>query len=90
MFETIDEPINEDIHMLDSTCLRNILSLDSDPLHVDIHDVIEELKNLSLALEEFREELEEDLCNVIGQNCDRTAMDYYNQLQQSGTTVVNM
>lgn len=70
---------------LDSTTLRNILSLDAE--HADIHDVIEEIKNLQLTLGEFKEELEEDLCNVIGQNCDRSAMDYYNRLLESGKII---
>ena len=45
----------------------------------DVDDLIEEVNNLSNTFKDFKEELLEDLCNVIGLNIDKYVMDKFEE-----------
>lgn len=64
---------------LESQVLKACIKMDQNDKDVD--DLIEEVNNLSNTFKDFKEELLEDLCNVIGLNIDKFAMDKYEEGQ---------
>ena len=59
---------------IDSNVLRAVIKSDNNK---DIDDLVEEVDNLILLFKEFKEELVEDMCQVVGLYVDRYAMDEY-------------
>lgn len=64
---------------LDSQVLKACVNMEQHDKDVD--DLIEEVNNLNNTFKDFKEELLEDLCNVIGLNVDKFAKDKYDEGQ---------
>ncbi len=71
--------MNSDSQQFDNQVLQACIK--SEQHDKDVDDLIEEVNNLSDQLKAFKEEILEDLCNVVGLNIDKYVMDKYEESQ---------
>lgn len=76
---------------IESNLIRSVVKPSYDK---DVYDLIEECENMIMLFDEFKNEIVEDMCQVVGLYVDRYAMDQYEngqkeKMNETNATIVN-